>query len=1208
MIKPDVENIEEQYIVDIAQALLNKSASVMVGAGFSKNSKYHNSKKNKMLSWYELADKFYRILYGNKDESKEYLNPLVLAEEVEIMYGRNKLNNIIVESLPDMDHAPSKIHYELLNLPWKDIFTTNYDTLLERASEDIIKNDYEFVNNKEGLINSSMNARIVKLHGSFPSHTPFIITEEDYRTYPKNYAPFVNTVQQALLENTFCMIGFSGTDPNFLNWLGWLSDNYNNIVPQKIYMISASGENKIQKEKLSSKNIVILDLKKMWPEIESREERINEFLLYLNNKLEKEESKIEWLNGDSKDILIQPLPPTKEINKDEIRKYTNAIKNLISTYPGWIVLPKEYKDKNTISFILTSITSILYKFKNTDIELIEVINYIYEYVIFLDICGRPIFKKEINIIVNVLNKLKDKEGNQKSKIVIIKLMTLRSYRELGFKDEFYKLMDEIDKDILDEYYINFLKYEECMIELYSLNLVNYKEKVLKWNVDIYDHYWMLRRISLMAEFGDYNNCKRVLMNTLNNLRKIKYKKLNNEFIRNQSIEECIVNLINYINQSIQPFNKKHQYEKTEITNKIILKNEFNWFQENRYYIKSFEYKYIREPNTHSSLSFKLGSITNKTSFTSDNKEVLEAFDYLRFREETGMPFIMGNVKNKKYLLEVIRRIVDYNPNLAFIIYLKSNEYKSIDYIYGRKYLSGITCQEADEEVIQFIDLINEYLLEEIDEENYFMSKNIYDYFANLLPEVISRLIMKCSLKIRDKALQLSLNIYKSKKLKNFRNMNKLISELINMYTYEEIISRMSLILDFPILIKELGNEYPDPITYVLIDVNNKKSQLNNDEYQKIIDNLNLNQKNISKERIQRIILFFLLINFNKQDKEVLEHIIWADYKPEQIPVIEGFNHSILLELPHSKYITKNELENSIKIIYLAEIKKRKPLKKGVRSIGIGFNYKLNLVDDLITQQELKENDMREILDFIIYVIEENLTDLNYPDILESYSNALYNIRRSDQLITKLLLKSNKVSDIILEKIKYLFKLASKKEISLINLRIMYNLYSDYTEDILNIVTKGILYNRDKEFLDIIRAFNNIASTKNINISDNLKIEWLKLIFTRISISSFEDDNNIIIQASDIIKKLDSEFIDVISEYIIILLDKSLNYVIIEENDDEQSIIYKITYKSYISELVNILYNKEFKKGEKLKEMILRWKKLCEDENEFIEIRKPWLEQ
>ena len=125
-----------------------------------------------------------------------------------------------------------------MNLSWRDVFTTNYDTLLERTADMVTDRRYNVVLNQEDLVNSNDAPRIIKLHGSFPSQRPFIITEEDYRTYPKRFAAMVNTVQQALLENVFCMIGFSCEDPNFLNWIGWIHDNLGKSSSQALYGIS----------------------------------------------------------------------------------------------------------------------------------------------------------------------------------------------------------------------------------------------------------------------------------------------------------------------------------------------------------------------------------------------------------------------------------------------------------------------------------------------------------------------------------------------------------------------------------------------------------------------------------------------------------------------------------------------------------------------------------------------------------------------------------------------------------------------------------------------------------------------------------------------------------------------------------------------------------------------------------------------------------
>lgn len=66
-----------------------------------------------------------------------------------------------------------------MNLSWRDVFTTNYDTLLERTADIVTDRRYNVVLNQEDLVNSNDAPRIIKLHGSFPSQRPFIITEED---------------------------------------------------------------------------------------------------------------------------------------------------------------------------------------------------------------------------------------------------------------------------------------------------------------------------------------------------------------------------------------------------------------------------------------------------------------------------------------------------------------------------------------------------------------------------------------------------------------------------------------------------------------------------------------------------------------------------------------------------------------------------------------------------------------------------------------------------------------------------------------------------------------------------------------------------------------------------------------------------------------------------------------------------------------------
>ena len=194
----------------------------MVGAGFSKNAIFAPGVM--MKDWNVLGKHFYEQLYAKSPQPKdlEFKSPVRFASQLASYTSHVELDKIISNSLPDLSVAPGELHHKLMNLPWRDVFTTNYDTLLERTRSQWVRH-YDIVTNRDTLIYSK-SPRIIKLHGSFPDQHPFIITEEDFRTYPNKHPEFVNTVRQSLIENLFCLIGFSGDDENFLSWIGWLRD------------------------------------------------------------------------------------------------------------------------------------------------------------------------------------------------------------------------------------------------------------------------------------------------------------------------------------------------------------------------------------------------------------------------------------------------------------------------------------------------------------------------------------------------------------------------------------------------------------------------------------------------------------------------------------------------------------------------------------------------------------------------------------------------------------------------------------------------------------------------------------------------------------------------------------------------------------------------------------------------------------------------
>ena len=62
-----------------------------------------------------------------------------------------------------------------------------------------------------------------------------------------------------MMETVFCLIGFSGDDPNFLHWSGWVRDNLGTSAP-KIYLVGWLDLSPHRRRMLEDRNVVPIDL------------------------------------------------------------------------------------------------------------------------------------------------------------------------------------------------------------------------------------------------------------------------------------------------------------------------------------------------------------------------------------------------------------------------------------------------------------------------------------------------------------------------------------------------------------------------------------------------------------------------------------------------------------------------------------------------------------------------------------------------------------------------------------------------------------------------------------------------------------------------------------------------------------------------------------------------------------------------------------
>lgn len=265
------------YLKDLLEKYKNHEVSVFVGAGFSRNA------YSKFPLWGGLLKELVLDIYGEKIKSaydqylhsrippyflsysafeeqemwrilddKGYLN--VVSEYIRKKKSREAIDVYIEEHIPFLKSTASgyelttdpsftfteanlEVHADLLSCNWLDVYTTNYDNLLEEASK-VRKYSYRKVVNDYDLGNGNANSRnIIKLHGDLVENSldakyefdndktlRYIIAQEDYDTYPKKHEAFTQLMRISMLKGVFLLVGFSGEDPNFIAWLNWMKD------------------------------------------------------------------------------------------------------------------------------------------------------------------------------------------------------------------------------------------------------------------------------------------------------------------------------------------------------------------------------------------------------------------------------------------------------------------------------------------------------------------------------------------------------------------------------------------------------------------------------------------------------------------------------------------------------------------------------------------------------------------------------------------------------------------------------------------------------------------------------------------------------------------------------------------------------------------------------------------------------------------------
>lgn len=328
-----------------ARALWQDEAAVMVGAGFSRVCTCEANSPTPPL-WGDFKIAMAAALGYGEGEGPDALR---LAQEYQTLHGDSGLDQLIHRLVTDDQWEPGTLHKQLLEFPWRDVLTTNWDTLLERTKPQTPDRIYSCVRTVQDIAHRAQ-PRIVKLHGSLPSHKPFIFTEDDYRTYPIRFSPFVNLAQQVMLEHDLCLVGFSGVDPNFLAWSGWVRDTLN-VSARRIRLVGVLKLSPVSRALLERRNVTPIDLAPLVSNLHRDEQHEKALELFFGALLAaKPPSPYAWDIGPEK---FTQSAIEKEEDRPTRTEVARAWAKDKSTYPGWIIGP--YRETHRLRYSFPAI-------------------------------------------------------------------------------------------------------------------------------------------------------------------------------------------------------------------------------------------------------------------------------------------------------------------------------------------------------------------------------------------------------------------------------------------------------------------------------------------------------------------------------------------------------------------------------------------------------------------------------------------------------------------------------------------------------------------------------------------------------------------------------------------------------------------------------------------------------------------------------------
>ena len=513
-----------------------------------------------------------------------------------------------------------------------------------------------------------------------------------------------------MLETRLCFLGFSGDDPNFQSWLGWLRDNMGEYCPT-IYLIGLYEKlSAPEKKLLENKGITIVDISGLVSKQEENRhyQAISEFVGLLEQN-QSEKDIYSERPYQKEDIFWQPTDTEKEEYLKKLNNYSYKIEKLIEPY---ILLPDEKRVQYADYF--SEHFSIMLKLVHNQEKVPE---------------------KIISTIIKILRKclviLEDKNAEYLEEMLSEKNLQIETICEtLLYLAEMYRIdgKKELYKACMErcEVHCNKIPYykNEFIIEKTKnyISLFNYEEaKGLIEKIETPSFEYKIKKAALYKQLSKNDIADKILSECSAELAQMKLS------------DEIYASYLGYLNlcyrignwEIAEKYSDNNYYANSYNTRRIIVK------QREKLQQVFFEKDRKKEERI---VPFSLNSNKSVTIYYSgENPCYKNSFVFILGVDRLCLPMFSDQARLLPRVYDEIMNSSEYTY-WKMSLAVRTDQEKVINQIFTRKTLLNITDSEKQCLFEKLIDVVKLYTEKDrYDKKKYFVSvKNILNILSRLV--------------------------------------------------------------------------------------------------------------------------------------------------------------------------------------------------------------------------------------------------------------------------------------------------------------------------------------------------------------------------------------------------------------------------------------------------------------------------------------------